>query len=169
MMHGRRPAAPGGKLQLPDKETVFRLLSYLKPYIWHLILVVILIVAGALANVQGSLFLKTLIDGYIAPLLLQGEAPDFTPLLHEILKMGVIYLIGVLSTLFYARIMASVAQGVLKTIRDDMFAHMQHLPIRYFDTHPVGDTMSHYTNDADTLRQLISQSLPQVYSFQCAC
>ena len=83
MMHGRRPAAPGGKLQLPDKETIFRLLSYLKPYIWHLILVVILIVAGALANVQGSLFLKTLIDGYIAPLLLQGEAPDFTPLLHE--------------------------------------------------------------------------------------
>ena len=164
MMHGRRPTAPGGKLQLPDKETVFRLLSYLKPYIWHLILVVILIVAGALANVQGSLFLKTLIDGYIAPLLLQGEAPDFTPLLHEILKMGVIYLIGVLSTLFYARIMASVAQGVLKTIRDDMFAHMQHLPIRYFDTHPVGDTMSHYTNDADTLRQLISQSLPQVFS-----
>ena len=110
-----------------------------------------------------SLFLEILIDDYITPLLLENT-PSFTPLLHTIILMGCIYIIGVLATYLYNRFMVKISQGTLKEIRDDMFSHMQELPIRYFDTHTHGDIMSHYTNDTDTLRQFISQALPQFIS-----
>ena len=112
---------------------------------------------------MSSLFLQQPIDDYIAPLLLES-APVFTGLLFALGQMAVIYLIGAFASLLYNRIMAVVSQGTLKSIRDDMFAHMQTLPIKYFDTHTHGDITSHYTNDTDTLRQMISQSIPQTIS-----
>lgn len=151
------------KRQKPDLKTIKRLMSYVNRYKGRFIIVLILIFISALTSVASSLFLRTLIDDYITPLLLQDN-PIFSGLLKTILTMGGIYLIGVLSTLFYNRLMVTIAQGVLKTIRDEMFSHMQTLPIRYFDTHSHGDIMSHYTNDTDTLRQMISQSIPQMFS-----
>ena len=115
------------------------------------------------AGVAGSLFLQVLIDGYITPLLVEAN-PDFSGLLRTVMVMGCIYLAGVVATYLYNRMMAVISQGVLKTIRDEMFDHMQSLPIRYFDTHTYGDVMSRYTNDTDTLRQMISQSVPQMFS-----
>ncbi len=146
-----------------DKKTFKRLLSYMKAYRLHLIFVFICIAVSAFASVMSSLFLQKLIDDYIAPLLLDS-APVFTPLLFALCQMAAIYLIGALASLMYNRIMAIVSQGTLKSIRDEMFAHMQTLPIKYFDTHTHGDIMSHYTNDTDTLRQMISQSIPQTIS-----
>ncbi|MEG1999885.1 MAG: ABC transporter ATP-binding protein [Evtepia sp.] len=157
-----RMAATGKKQKL-DKDTVKRLLHYFSAYKFRTILVAICILLSAAASVASSLFLQTLIDDYIAPLLLEAT-PVFGPLLHLILVMSVIYLVGVFAAFLYTRIMAVVAQGILRKIRDDMFAHMQSLPIQYFDTHSYGDIMSHYTNDTDTLRQMISQSLPQTFS-----
>lgn len=148
---------------MDNKKTIKRLMTYITKYKIRILLVALCIIISALTSVASSLFLKTLIDDYIAPLLLASN-PVFSGLLKAIITMGCIYLIGVLSTLFYNRIMVVIAQDVLKTIRDDMFAHMQTLPIRYFDTHTHGDIMSHYTNDTDTLRQMISQSIPQVFS-----
>ena len=104
-----------------------------------------------------------MIDDYITPLLVQA-VPDFSGLLRVMIMMGGIYLIGVLATLFYNRFMAVISQSILKDIRDEMFSHMQTLPIKYFDTHSHGDVMSHYTNDTDTLRQMMSQSVPQLFS-----
>ena len=150
-------------LQQLDKKTLKRLLSYMKPYRFQLILVFICIAISAFASVMSSLFLQRLIDDYIAPLLLEA-APVFTGLFFALCQMAVIYIIGAFATLFYNRIMAVISQGTLKTIRDDMFAHMQTLPLKYFDTHTHGDVMSHYTNDTDTLRQMISQSIPQTIS-----
>ncbi len=115
------------------------------------------------ASVLAALFLEILIDDYITPLLVQA-VPDFSGLLRVMIMMGGIYLIGVLATLFYNRLMAVISQGILKDIRDEMFSHMQTLPIKYFDTHSHGDVMSHYTNDTDTLRQMMSQSVPQLFS-----
>ena len=129
----------------------------------QLVLVVISILLSSVASVASSLFLKTLIDNHILPLLAQ-EHPVFTDLFRAIMFMGAIYTIGILCTLFYNRTMIIVEQGTLKKIRDEMFRHMQTLPIRYFDTHTHGDVMSRYTNDTDTLRQAISQSLPQMFS-----
>lgn len=147
-----------------NKKTVKRLLGYLfTPYKLQIATVLICLVVSAVTGVAGSLFLKTVIDDYIEPLLLES-APVFTGLLNAIITMGVIYLIGILSTLIYTRVMAVVSQKVLKQIRDEMFEHMQRLPIKYFDTHSHGDVMSIYTNDTDTLRQMISQSIPQVFS-----
>ncbi len=147
-----------------NKKTVKRLLGYLfTPYKLQISTVFICLVVSAVTGVIGSLFLKTVIDDYIEPLLLES-APVFTGLLNAIITMGVIYLIGILSTLIYTRVMAVVSQKVLKQIRDEMFEHMQRLPIKYFDTHLNGDVMSIYTNDTDTLRQMISQSIPQVFS-----
>lgn len=143
--------------------TIKRLLSYMTEYRIQLGFVVVCIILSAAAMAASSLFLKTLIDTYITPLLGQTN-PVFTDLLRAVLLMGGIYLVGVLSTLFYNRSMVVIAQGTLKKIRDSMFAHMQALPIRYFDTHTHGDVMSRYTNDTDTLRQAISQSLPQIFS-----
>ena len=150
-------------LQQLDKKTLKRLLSYMKAYRFQLILVFVCIAVSASASVMSSLFLQQLIDDYIAPLLLES-APVFTGQLFALGQMAVIYLIGAFASLLYNRIMAVVSQGTLKSIRDDMFAHMQTLPIKYFDTHTHGDIMSHYTNDTDTLRQMISQSIPQTIS-----
>lgn len=113
-----------------------------------------------LASVQGTWFMQTLIDGYILPLIGQAD-PDFSGLLHAIMRVSIFYLIGALASYIYTRIMVNVSQGTLKNLRDDMFTHMEELPIRYFDTHYHGDIMSTYTNDIDTLRQMISQSMPQ--------
>ncbi len=128
-----------------------------------LLLVAVMIVLSAAAGTLSTLFIQSLIDDYIAPMLGQAS-PDFTPLVQALCVMGTIYLVGMLSALCYGQIMVRVAQGTLKNIRDDMFRHMQSLPIRYFDTHTHGDVMSHFTNDADTLQQMISQSIPNLVS-----
>ena len=146
-----------------DFKIVKRLLSYMKQYKLQVSLVIACIVISAMTNVISSLFLKTLIDDYIKPLLLEAE-PNFTALGQIILLMACIYLTGVLAALFYNRIMVGIAQEILKRIRDQMFARMQALPIKYFDTHTHGDLMSHYTNDIDTLRQMLSMSVPQAIS-----
>ncbi len=158
----------GGRMKRPGmgaipKGTVKRLFSYLKGYKLQLVFVFVCIVLSALAGVFGSLFLQRLIDDYISPLLLEAN-PVFDGLARAILTMAGIYVVGILATLFYNLIMVTVAQSVLKKIRDEMFIHMQTLPIRYFDTHTHGDIMSHYTNDTDTLRQMIAQSMPQMIS-----
>nr|WP_172635928.1 ABC transporter ATP-binding protein [Desulfitobacterium dichloroeliminans] len=159
---GRMPGGKPPKAKL-NPLTVKRLLSYMKNYKLHLLLVMFSIIISSIASVMLALFLQTLIDDYISPLLLEA-VPNFAGLLRIILVMAGIYLTGVLATFFYSRIMASITQGTLKKIRDDMFAHMQKLPIKYFDSHTHGDVMSHYTNDTDTLRQMISQSIPQTFS-----
>lgn len=146
-----------------DKEIVKRLMGYLNRHKGKLAVVVICIILSAVASAGSSLFLGKLIDNYIEPLL-EMQVPDYSELLKIIIVMAVIYIIGVVSGLFYNRLMAVISQSVLKEIRDDMFKHMQTLPIRYFDTHTHGDVMSYYTNDTDTLRQMISQSIPQVIS-----
>ncbi|VYU25493.1 ATP-binding cassette domain-containing protein [Clostridium paraputrificum] len=146
-----------------DSKTLKRLLSYISKYRIQFIFVLVSILLSAVASVVSTLFLKTLIDDYITPLLLEA-VPDFSGLARLILIMAGIYLIGVIATLFYNRVMVVIAQGVLKEIRDEMFEKMQKLPIRYFDTHSHGDIMSHYTNDTDTLRQMLTQSIPQLFS-----
>jgi len=145
----------------PDKKTIRRLFGYILRYRLQITVVLICIAVSALAAALSSLFLRTLIDSYITPLLKQ-PSPDYSGLLQAILKMALIYLAGIIATYLYNRTMVTVAQGVLKSIRDEMFAHMQTLPISYFDTHSHGDVMSRYTNDTDTLRQMITQSLPQI-------
>ena len=147
-----------------NKKTAKRLLKCItSKYKKQLILVFVLIIISSVANVVGSLFLKTLIDDYIEPLL-KVQNPVFTGLLKAIGIMAFIYLTGVLATYFYGRTMATVSQGTIKQIRDDMFNKMQSFPIKYFDTNTHGDIMSHYTNDVDTLSQMISQSFPQLMS-----
>ena len=146
-----------------NKDVVKRLMSYIGHYKLRFAAVLICIVVNALAMVSCSLYLQTLIDSYITPLL-QAATPDFAPLFRSILIMGCIYAVGILACLFYNRTMVSIAQGTLKRIRDEMFEHMQTLPLRYFDTHTHGDIMSHYTNDTDTLRQMLAQSIPQMFS-----
>ena len=142
--------------------TIKRLLSYLKQYRVRLIIVMICILISAGASVASSLFLQTLIDDYIGPLLIEA-VPDFGGLLKAIFSIGMVFLAGILASLFYARTMAVIAQSTLKDIRDEMFSKMQELPVKYFDTRTHGDIMSYYTNDADTLRQMISQSLPNLF------
>ena len=156
------PAGMPPKAQF-DPKTLRRLFSYMAEYKGQLVFVVICILLSAIASAVSSLFLQTLIDDYIVPLL--GESrPVFTGLLNVLIIIGVVYLIGVLSTLFYNRVMVTIAQGTLKRIRDDMFEKMQRLPIRAFDTRTHGDIMSLYTNDTDTLRQMIAQSMAQLIS-----
>ena len=154
-------AVPKGQKFKPG--TIKRLMSYLKEYKVRLTVVVICILISAGASVAASLFLQTLIDDYIGPLLLEAP-PNFGGLLQAILGISVVFLAGILASLFYARTMAVIAQSTLKNIRDEMFTKMQTFPIRYFDTRTHGDIMSYYTNDADTLRQMISQSLPNLFS-----
>ena len=132
-----------------------------RDYKFHCIAVFLLIFAGVIANVQGTMFTKNLIDDYITPFLL-SDNPNFAPLAKAISRVAVFYAIGVISTYAYNRIMVAVTQGTLRNLRNDLFAHMEKLPIRYFDTHSHGDIMSVYTNDIDTLRQMISQSIPQI-------
>lgn len=157
---GRGPRGPKPNVKNPGK-LFWRLLSYImKNYAVHCILVVICIFITVLANVQGTWFMQTLIDSYIVPLTKQPN-PDFSGLAHAIFRVACFYFIGALSSYIYSRIMVNVTQGTLKHLRDDMFTHMEELPISYFDTHSHGDIMSTYTNDIDTLRQMISQSMPQ--------
>lgn len=154
-------AVPKGMKFKPG--TVKRLLSYLGKYKIRLVIVMICILLSSGASVASSLFLQTLIDDYISPLLIEA-VPDFSGLLQVIMSMLAVFLAGVLASLFYSRTMAVIAQSTLKDIRDEMFTKMQGLPIKYFDTRTHGDIMSYYTNDADTLRQMISQSLPNLFS-----
>ncbi len=146
-----------------DFTVVKRLFSYISRYKLKLLTVSIFILISSGVTAVSSLFLQVLIDNYISPLLLMSE-PNFSGLLKAVIIMSVIYLVGTLSTLIYNVVMSSISQGVLKKIRDDMFSHMQTLPVKYFDTHSHGDIMSCYTNDTDTLRQMISQSLPNLFS-----
>lgn len=158
---GQRQQKP--KIKSPGK-LFLRLMKYiLKNYKWHILFVIIGIFAGVLANVQGTLFMQTLIDVYITPVI-GTEHPDFAPLAAAIGRVAVFYGIGIVSTWMYNRIMVKVTQGTLQNLRDDLFTHMESLPIKYFDTHAHGDIMSVYTNDIDTLRQMISQSMPQLLS-----
>ena len=163
MRPGKGVRVPGQK---PDAKTIKRTLSYLVAYKWRLLLVVACIIFSALAGVYGSKFLQTLIDGYIKPLI-EAKSTDMSGLLKEIIILACVYVLGALSTFTYNRIMVGVSQSVLKDIRDTMFAKMQKLPIKYFDTHSFGDTMSRYTNDTDTMRMMISQSLPHIFSSLC--
>ncbi len=141
-----------------------RLTAYVFQYYkFHYIAVIVLIFVSVLANVQGTMFMKNLIDDYITPFLMT-DTPDFSPLANAIARVACFYCVGILSTYMYNRIMITVTQGTLRSLRDDVFAHMERLPIQYFDTHAHGDIMSVYTNDIDTLRQMISQSIPQVVS-----
>ena len=157
----RGPQGPKPKIKNPGKLFA-RLMGFIfKKYLPACIIVVICIFVSVLANVQGTMFTKNLIDDYIVPLLKTGT-PDYGPLLAAMGKVAVFYGIGVISTFAYSKIMIYVSQGTIKNLRVELFSHMQDLPIRYFDSHAHGDIMSIYTNDIDTLRQLISQSLPQI-------
>ena len=163
-MSGSRRGFTGGKKAKDAKGTMKRLLGYIaRGNQLRLAVVFILLLVSTVASVASSLFLKSLIDDYIAPLIGQA-APDFAPLFGALTVMACIYLAGMLASYLQTRLMIPVAQGTLKTIRDDMFAHMQTLPIKYFDTHTHGNVMSYYTNDTDTLRQMIGQSLPNAVS-----
>ena len=147
-----------------DGKTIKRLMSYIYGHAKGLfVLSAVCVLISTAANTVGSMFIQVLIDKYIEPLLL-SDHPVFNGLIKVLVIMGVVYLIGALCTLLYSQFMVNISQGCLKNIRDDMFNHMQTLPIRYFDTHTHGDIMSHYTNDTDTLRQFISQALPQLFS-----
>ena len=160
---------PGNRVPRGQKPQVanpgkllMRLMGYVfRDYKIHCISVLVLILIGVLANVQGTMFTKNLIDDYITPFLLTDQ-PDFSPLAGAIGRVAIFYGLGVISTYAYNRIMVSVTQGTLRNLRNDLFSHMELLPIRYFDTHAHGDIMSVYTNDIDTLRQMISQSIPQI-------
>ena len=163
-MPGPMNRTPRG--QKPQVEHPFALLARLMHYVFrdykfHCIAVFLLIFAGVIANVQGTMFTKNLIDDYITPFLL-SDNPNFAPLAKAISRVAVFYAIGVISTYAYNRIMVAVTQGTLRNLRNDLFAHMEKLSIRYFDTHSHGDIMSVYTNDIDTLRQMISQSISQI-------
>ncbi|MBD7911611.1 ABC transporter ATP-binding protein [Clostridium cibarium] len=162
-IHGRGVRRPV-KANKNSLKVLKRLLAYvLKEYKLLFFIVLIMIIISSLANVVGTLFLRNLIDDYITPLL--GKAsPNFGPLFKMIVTMAVIYYVGVLSTYAYSRVMILISQGSLKKIRDDMFSHMETLPIKYFDIHAHGDIMSLYTNDTDALRQMISQGIPQLLS-----
>lgn len=157
----RTPRGVKSQVKNPGK-LMLRLMKYVfRDYKYHCLLVFLFIIIGVLSNVQGTMFTKNLIDDYITPFLLT-DSPDFTPLARAIGRVAVFYGIGVISTYLYNRIMVNVTQGVMRDMRNDLFAHMETLPIQYFDTHAYGDIMSVYTNDIDTLRQMISQSMPQL-------
>lgn len=162
-MSKRKKVLPVGKRPKIKKGTLKRLLSYFAKYKIRFFIVLVCIIISAFANVSGSLFLEVLIDDYIEPLLLASN-PDFSGLLQAIFTMAGIYVLGIVSAFLQLRLMVKISQGILKDVRDEMFSHMQTLPIKYFDTHTNGDIMSCYTNDTDTLRQMISQSIPQVFS-----
>ncbi len=158
---GRGPKGPRPKVANPGK-LLNRIMGYVfRKYKVHCLIVLICILLSVFASVQGTMFMKTLIDSYITPML-QSDAPDFGPLAAAIFRVGGFYLIGVIAGFAYQRLMMYVSQGTMKDLRVDLFTHMESLPIKYFDTHAHGDIMSIYTNDVDTLRQMISQSIPQM-------
>lgn len=160
---GPRGMRGGPKTKNPMK-TLKRLLGYImKRYKFRYLIVIVCIAISSIVQVIGTMFMKQLIDDYILPML-DGRVQTFQPLIEALATMACIYLVGIVCTYAYNMIMMYIAQGVLKGIRDDMFAHMETLPIKYFDTHQHGDIMSHYTNDTDTLRQMVSQSIPNLFS-----
>ena len=148
----------GRKAKNP-KQTLSRLFGYMKPYRARLVGVVVCIILSTVAQVASNSSFSSLIDDYIKPMLGQSS-PDFAPLIKFLCMMACVYLVGMVASFLQQRLMVVVGQGTQKGIRDELFTHMQRLPIRYFDTHPVGDVMSRYTNDIDTLRQMISQAIP---------
>jgi ATP-binding cassette subfamily B protein len=162
---GGRGRARGPRPKLKNPGKLFkRVMGYVfKDYAVHVVIVCICIFIEVFASIQGTLFMRTLIDSYITPMIGQPN-PDFAPLLRAILKVAVFYGIGAMATWIYSRIMVNVSQGTLRNLRNDLFSHMQDLPIKYFDTNSHGNIMSIYTNDIDTLRQMISQSMPQMLS-----
>ena len=155
----------GMKSTVENPGAVFkRLIGYVfQYYAPHCIIVVIAIIINVLASVRGTWFMQTLIDGYIVPLM-KADNPDFSGLAGAIGQVGVFYLFGAAAAYLQAKIMIYISQGTLKRLRDTLFTHMESLPIKYFDSHAHGDIMSIYTNDVDTLRQMISQSMPQIFS-----
>ncbi len=159
----RRQMGAKPKVKNPGK-ILGRILGYtIKNYKIHMIIVFICIIVSVLANVQGTLFIQSLIDDYITPLM-NTSSPDFTPLLFAIARVAGFYLLGAASTFAYSKLMVYVTQGTMRNLRIDIFSHMESLPIKFFDTHSHGDIMSVYTNDIDTLRQMISQSMVQLFS-----
>ena len=161
-MRGPGPRGPknGGKSADP-KKSLGKVLRYvMEEYMAACVIVVIGLIISALGILTMTLFMQTLIDQYIMPLMGQAD-PDFAPLANRLIKLGVVLAAGIISTYAYNRIMVTVSQGTMKRLRVQLFSHMESLPIKYFDTHAHGDIMSVYTNDVDTLRQLISQSIPQ--------
>ena len=166
VVHGPGPRGMGGprpKVENPGRLLKRIMAEVFQHYLPHCIPVLICIVVSALANVQASLFLQTLIDDYIIPMT-QQQDPSFAPLAGALMRVGCIYVVGILAAWLNSRIMVNVTQGTLRNLRVQLFTHMESLPIRYFDTHPHGDIMSVYTNDVDTLRQMLSQSIPQLVS-----
>ena len=163
------PPAPKGAAHGPvkfssiKKSTLKRLLGTMKPYTWQLIVVCVCIVAAAITSTVTMTYTETIIDDFIKPMLLSGSG-DFSELWKVIVEMAVLFGISILAATVQGIVMATVSQGILRNLRNDMFSHMQTLPIKYFDTHPFGETMSHFTNDTDTLRQMLSQSIPQLLS-----
>lgn len=158
---GKVPPMAKGSLKV-KKGTMGRLLRYVgRKYKFHLIVVLLCIVTSVLCNLRGTMFMQNLIDDYIVPMV-QTKSTDFGPLLRAVLQIACIYLLGILATFTQSFILAQVTQGTLRDLRNDLFVHMEGLPIRYFDTHQHGDVMSVYTNDIDALRQMISQSVPQM-------
>jgi len=163
----KKGAVPPANMQKVKKGTFGRLLKYLFKRKGQLAIVIVCILISSLVSVVSSAFMKTLIDGYIAPLredFLGGKVLDFAPMLALIFSVCAVYVFGVICNVLYQRLMLNVAQGAICDIRDEMFTKMQRLPIRYFDTHTHGDLMSRYTNDTDTLRQMLSQSIPSFIS-----
>ena len=165
---GRGPGGPkgmrGGPKSKDPMKTLKRLLAYImKRYKFRYMIVLVCIAISSVVQVIGTMFMRSLIDDYIVPMV-EGKIQSFLPLIEALMTLACVYLIGVICTYSYNLIMMYVSQGVLKSIRDDMFAHMETLPIKYFDTHQHGDIMSHYTNDTDTLRQMVSQSIPNLFS-----
>lgn len=159
--HGARVSKEDMKVQSKNLSRLFRIVFKMYPF--HLIAVVILIILSSISNIQGTMFMQPLINDYILPMV-RNHSTDFDPLLEAILKVARFYVIGIISTYIYNLLMVFVAQGTLKKLRNELFCHMEKLPIRYFDTHQHGDIMSVYTNDIDTLRQVLSQSFPQMIS-----
>ncbi len=164
-MSGGRRRQMGAKPKVKNPGKILgRILGYtFKNYKIHMIIVFICIIVSVLANVQGTLFIQSLIDDYITPLM-NTSSPDFTPLLFAMARVAGFYLLGAASTFAYSKLMVYVTQGTMRNLRIDIFSHMESLPIKFFDTHSHGDIMSVYTNDIDTLRQMISQSMVQLFS-----
>ena len=152
-----------GRMAKDPKKTLLRLLSYLKPYTPTLIVVMLCVFATAFASITGSTALGDLVDEFILPMVATGSA-DFAPLTRFVVKIGCIFAVGVVASFFQSYLMVSVTQGIQKNVRDEMFRKMQTLPLRYFDSNTAGNIMSRYTSDIDTLRQMISQSIPQTVS-----
>ena len=155
--------APASRASIKEMcHMLGRVVRYITQYYkWSFLIVILCILGSSLVTRRGTLFMQTLIDDYIVPLT-QSASPDYGPLAHALFIMACIYAVGIVCSYAYNRIMANISQGTMRRLRDELFSHMESLPIRYFDTHAHGDIMSVYTNDVDTLRQVISQSIPQV-------